>query len=225
MNLKKAGANAPAFLFEGEIFLRGILCVRKICVCVSAQRRSGSDLFALLEVQHAQTEAGHQDHREPQHGDIASLRRFSQRNFLIDDLKLAHTAGNAVESGRRRILRRIARVMLVTIDTLTSDDTIIHIQFERDVHGDAHNAAAFSLADHGLRAGIALNLGRIQVHAGLEVLNALKGQVEASFTKKIAGGFTIGPKDGGYFISFTEETFNALISEYLRPATKKILFG
>ena len=58
-----------------------------------------------------------------------------------------------------------------------------------------------------------------------EIANVLKGQVEASFTKKITGGFTIGPKDGGYFISFTEETFNALISEYLRPATKKILFG
>jgi V/A-type H+-transporting ATPase subunit E len=61
------------------------------------------------------------------------------------------------------------------------------------------------------------------VAAGLA--KALKGNVEATFTKKIAGGFTIGPKDGGYFISFTDETFNALISEYLRPATKKILFG
>ena len=58
-----------------------------------------------------------------------------------------------------------------------------------------------------------------------ELANVLKANVEASFTKKIAGGFTIGPKDGGYFISFTEDTFNALISEYLRPATKKILFG
>ena len=58
-----------------------------------------------------------------------------------------------------------------------------------------------------------------------ELAKALKGGVEASFSKKIAGGFTIGPKDGGYFISFTDETFNALISEYLRPATKKILFG
>ena len=53
----------------------------------------------------------------------------------------------------------------------------------------------------------------------------LNAGVQASFTKKVAGGFTIGPKNGGYFISFTEETFNALISEYLRPATKKILFG
>ena len=58
-----------------------------------------------------------------------------------------------------------------------------------------------------------------------ELGKVLKGSVEASFTKKIAGGFTFGPKEGAYFISFTEETFNALISEYLRPATKKILFG
>ena len=58
-----------------------------------------------------------------------------------------------------------------------------------------------------------------------ELAQALKGGVESTFTKKIAGGFTIGPKDGGYFISFTEDTFNALISEYLRPATKKLLFG
>ena len=58
-----------------------------------------------------------------------------------------------------------------------------------------------------------------------ELAKVLKGGVEASFSKKVAGGFNIGPKDGGYFISFTDETFNALISEYLRPATKKILFG
>ena len=58
-----------------------------------------------------------------------------------------------------------------------------------------------------------------------ELSKVLKGNVEATFTKKIAGGFTISPKEGGYFISFTDETFNALISEYLRPATKKILFG
>ena len=58
-----------------------------------------------------------------------------------------------------------------------------------------------------------------------ELAKAIKGGVEASFSKKIAGGFTIGPKNGGYFVSFTDETFNALISEYLRPATKKLLFG
>ena len=58
-----------------------------------------------------------------------------------------------------------------------------------------------------------------------ELAKILGAGVEASFSKKVAGGFQIGPKDGGYFVSFTEETFNQLISEYLRPATKKLLFG
>ena len=58
-----------------------------------------------------------------------------------------------------------------------------------------------------------------------ELSKTLKAGVEASFSKKVSGGFKIGPKDGGYFVSFTDETFNQLISEYLRPATKKILFG
>ena len=58
-----------------------------------------------------------------------------------------------------------------------------------------------------------------------ELTSILKGGVNATFTKKIAGGFTIGPKDGGYFISLTDGTFKELISEYLRPATRKLLFG
>ena len=44
-----------------------------------------------------------------------------------------------------------------------------------------------------------------------ELGKILGSNVEASFSKKIAGGFTIGPKDGSYFISLTDETFRALI--------------
>ena len=58
-----------------------------------------------------------------------------------------------------------------------------------------------------------------------ELTTILNAGVEASFSKKVSGGFKIGPKEGSYFISFTEETFNQLISEYLRPTTKKLLFG
>ena len=67
--------------------------------------------------------------------------------------------------------------------------------------------------------------------AGLEPfvkneLGKLLGKgVEASFSKKLAGGFKIGPKDGGYFVSLTDETFKDLIGAYLRPATKSLLFG
>ena len=65
----------------------------------------------------------------------------------------------------------------------------------------------------------------LEPFATKELAKILNSNVEASFSKKVAGGFQIGPKDGGWFISFTEETFNQLISEYLRPATKKLLFG
>ena len=58
-----------------------------------------------------------------------------------------------------------------------------------------------------------------------ELAKTLGAGIEASFSKKVNGGFKIGPKDGGYFVSFTDETFSELIAEYLRPATKKILFG
>lgn len=67
--------------------------------------------------------------------------------------------------------------------------------------------------------------------AGLEPfvkneLGKLLGKgVEASFSKKLAGGFKIGPKDGGYFVSLTDDTFKDLIGAYLRPATKSLLFG
>ena len=58
-----------------------------------------------------------------------------------------------------------------------------------------------------------------------ELAKTLDKGIEASFAKKLDGGFKIGPKDGSYFISFTEDSFQELIGDYLRPGTKKILFG
>jgi V/A-type H+-transporting ATPase subunit E len=48
---------------------------------------------------------------------------------------------------------------------------------------------------------------------------------KAEFSKKVAGGFSIGPKDGSWFVSLTDETFRELIAEYLRPVTRKLIFG
>lgn len=67
--------------------------------------------------------------------------------------------------------------------------------------------------------------GELEPFVKNELSKILGKGVDASFSKKIAGGFRIAPKDGSYFISLTDETFKELISEYLRPATKKILFG
>ncbi len=44
-------------------------------------------------------------------------------------------------------------------------------------------------------------------------------------TGSIKSGFRISPKDGGYYVSFTDEDFKTLISEYLRPQIAEMIFG
>jgi len=58
-----------------------------------------------------------------------------------------------------------------------------------------------------------------------ELKKALKKEISVDFSKKIKGGFSIGPQNGSWYISMSDESFKALISEHLRPVTKKLLFG
>lgn len=58
-----------------------------------------------------------------------------------------------------------------------------------------------------------------------ELSRQFKGEVNVAYSPKVGGGFKIAPKDGGYMLQFTDEEFSQLIAHYLRPATKKILFG
>ena len=58
-----------------------------------------------------------------------------------------------------------------------------------------------------------------------EMVKDMSKGIEVKNVTGLANGFKIGPKDGGYQISFTADDFTALIGEYLRPASKKILFG
>ena len=58
-----------------------------------------------------------------------------------------------------------------------------------------------------------------------EIAKQFKGEVNVEYSKKINGGFKVAPKDGGYVLQFTDDEFTQLIANYLRPTTKKILFG
>lgn len=58
-----------------------------------------------------------------------------------------------------------------------------------------------------------------------ELTRDLGEGIEVKNVKGLANGFQIGPKDGGYRLSFTGDDFTGLVAEYLRPATKQILFG
>lgn len=58
-----------------------------------------------------------------------------------------------------------------------------------------------------------------------EISKMFKAEVNVEFSKKVNGGFKVAPQDGGYVLQFTDDEFMQLIANYLRPATKKILFG
>ncbi len=60
-----------------------------------------------------------------------------------------------------------------------------------------------------------LNKGRGLIKAGLEV----------HFHERISGGFRIGPQDGSYIISFTDEDFRTFLKDYLKPKTINTLYG
>ncbi len=52
----------------------------------------------------------------------------------------------------------------------------------------------------------------------------LKAGVEVGYSAQVKSGFKIGEKDGGYYISFSEEDFDALMRTYLRERVSDLLF-
>lgn len=55
--------------------------------------------------------------------------------------------------------------------------------------------------------------------------SALNAGVEFVADRAIKYGFKVGPKEGGYIVSFTEADFEALFRDYMRPKIVALLFG
>lgn len=52
----------------------------------------------------------------------------------------------------------------------------------------------------------------------------LDAGVEVGYSKDVKSGFRVGAKDGGYYISFSDESFDALLKSYLREKVYKMLY-
>ncbi|MEG1622474.1 MAG: hypothetical protein RR330_03770 [Alistipes sp.] len=52
----------------------------------------------------------------------------------------------------------------------------------------------------------------------------LAAGIEVGWSKEIKTGFKVGAKDGGYYISFSEADFDALLKEYLREKVAHLLY-
>lgn len=119
----------------------------------------------------------------------------------------------------------IENIIVAKITDLKVDKALSSADYVKDIiTAVAKNFSADKPADLALVLPASLQKD-LEPFVKDELTKILGAGVSASFSKKIAGGFQIGPKDGSYFISLTGETFKALIAEYVRPATKKLLFG
>ena len=52
----------------------------------------------------------------------------------------------------------------------------------------------------------------------------LAAGVEVGYSAQVRTGFKVGQKEGGYYISFTDEDFDALMKEYLREKVAHLLY-
>ena len=176
---------------------------------------------ALLQKARTEAEAIVKQAKEEAEAILAKARKDAD-DFKVKvegDVKMA--AQQSIQATRADIENLVvAKTVDTTVDKALSNEdylkgiiTAVAQKFSADEPADIALVLPESLKA-GLEPFVKNELGKL-----------LGKGVEAAFSKKVAGGFKIGPKDGGYFVSLTEETFKDLIGSYLRPATKKLLFG
>ena len=56
------------------------------------------------------------------------------------------------------------------------------------------------------------------------VRELLAAGIEVGYSKDVKSGFRVGAKDGGYYISFSDESFDALFKSYLRDKVSQMLY-
>ncbi|MBR6858466.1 MAG: hypothetical protein IKM75_01230 [Bacteroidales bacterium] len=153
---------------------------------------------------------------------ILAKARKEAEDFKVKvegDVKMA--AQQSVQATRTDIENLvIAKVVDGTVDKALSNEDFL----KGIITAVAQKFSADEPADLALVLPETLKAG-LEPFVKNELGKLLGKGVEATFSKKVAGGFKIGPKEGGYFVSLTDDTFKELIGSYLRPATKKLLFG
>ena len=176
---------------------------------------------ALLQKAQSEAEGIVKQAQEEAEAILAKARKDAE-DFKVKvegDVKMA--AQQAVQATRSDIENLVvAKVVDGTVDkALANEDYIKGI-----ITAVAQKFSADEPADLSLVLPESLKAA-LEPFVKNELGKLLGKGVDATFSKKLAGGFKIGPKDGGYFVSLTDDTFKDLIGAYLRPATKSLLFG
>ncbi|MBS3775149.1 MAG: V-type ATP synthase subunit E family protein [Bacteroidales bacterium] len=65
----------------------------------------------------------------------------------------------------------------------------------------------------------------LQDYLEKQAAQQLNAGIQVEISDRMRGGFSIGPADGSYKISFSEEDFENFFKSYLRPRTVEMLFS
>ena len=71
---------------------------------------------------------------------------------------------------------------------------------------------------------VARNWNGADAAFGKSAQELLAAGIEVGYSKEVKSGFKVGAKDGGYYISFSDADFDALLGEYLREKVSDMLF-
>jgi V/A-type H+-transporting ATPase subunit E len=140
------------------------------------------------------------------------------RTKVESDLKMA--ARQSIQATRQDIESLVvSRIAAPAADILSEEAFLKEI-----ITAVAKNFSASESKDLSLILPEKLR-DALEPFVSAELGRILGAGVKAEFSSKVSGGFVIGPADGGYRISLTDETFKELIAAYLRPTARKLLFG
>ena len=92
------------------------------------------------------------------------------------------------------------------------------LEVAKNWNGNAEKTELKALLPAACEKGFAAKFG---ASAG----ELLAAGIEVGYSKDVRTGFKIGAKNGGYYISFTDESFAALLQQYLREKVSHLLFA
>ena len=124
-----------------------------------------------------------------------------------------------------KIKAELAEAVIMKSTGAAVKDAIMDVAFVKDMLLAVANNWNSQTVDVSLVALLAeekrAELDAVMQQSAQELANA---GIEVGYSKDVKSGFKLGEKNGGYYISFTDESFDALLKEYLREKVSNMLF-
>ena len=124
-----------------------------------------------------------------------------------------------------KIKTELAEVIILKTTGEAVKGAVVDPAFVKDMLLAVANNWTSNTTDVSLKA-LLPEAKRAELDAAMQSAAAelLKAGIEVGYSKDVKSGFKVGEKDGGYYISFTDESFDALFQEYLREKVANMLY-